>query len=218
MSLRRFADVNRGDSYSNRIRSRRFARFESLLSDIEKPVRILDIGGTNNFWEQRGYAGRDEVEIVTANISAEGQLHGNITPVEMDASRIDFGDDSFDVVFSNSVIEHLRTPDAQEAMAGEVRRLAPRYWVQTPNYWFPVEPHFLTPGWQYLPEDVRVWLLRRWRFGWRGPCPDRDRARELVSEVRLLRRREIVEMFPDAELVTERFGPLAKSFVAVRSQ
>jgi len=217
MSLRRFADVHRDDSYSNRNRARRFARFESLLSAIEEPVRILDVGGTNSFWEQRGYAGRDEVRIFTANISAEEQLHSNITPIEMDASHLDFADDSFDIVFSNSVIEHLRTRDAQEAMAGEVRRLAPRYWVQTPNYWFPVEPHFLTPGWQYLPEDVRVWLLRRRRFGWRGPCPDRARARDLVREVRLLRRREIVEMFPDAELITERFGPLAKSFVAVRA-
>ena len=216
MSLRRFADVHRQDSYSNRNRTRRFARFESLLSEIEKPVRILDIGGTNNFWEQRGYAGRDDTMIVTANISGEDQVHRNITPVDMDASQIEFPDDSFDIVFSNSVIEHLRTRDAQEAMAAEVRRLAPRYWVQTPNYWFPVEPHFLTPGWQYLPEGVRVWLLRRWRFGWRGPCSDADEARHLVSEVRLLRRREMTWMFPEAELVTERFGSLAKSFVAVR--
>jgi hypothetical protein len=101
-------------------------------------------------------------------------------------------------------------------MAKEVRRLAPVYWVQTPNFWFPVEPHFLTPGWQWLPVRARVALLRRHRFGWRGPCADPRQAEAEVREVRLLRSRELRRLFPDATLRLERVGPLVKSFVAVR--
>jgi hypothetical protein len=184
----------------------------------ERPVRILDIGGTNEFWEQRGWADRDDVRIVLINLDAEEQLHPSIEPRAGDATNLsEFPDGAFDVVFSNSVIEHLQTLDRQAAMAAEVKRLAPLYWVQTPNFWFPVEPHFLTPAWHWLPVRARVALLRRRRWGWRGPCPDPREAQELVREVRLMRGAELRRLFPDATLQPEHLGPLVKSFVAVRS-
>jgi hypothetical protein len=115
------------------------------------------------------------------------------------------------------VIEHLETIDRQAAMAAEVRRLAPLYWVQTPNFWFPIEPHFLTPAWHWLPAGLRVALLRRRRWGWRGPCPDPLQAEALVSEVRLMRGNELRRLFPEATLMKERVGPFVKSFVLVRA-
>ena len=120
-------------------------------------------------------------------------------------------------MFSNSVIEHLETYERQAAMAAEVRRLASVYWVQTPNFWFPVEPHFLTPAWHWLPVRARVALLRRRRWGWRGPCPDPVEAEALVREVRLMRAGELKRLFPDATLVTEKIGPFTKSFVALHA-
>jgi hypothetical protein len=101
-------------------------------------------------------------------------------------------------------------------MAREVRRLAPAYWIQTPNYWFPMEPHFLVPGWQYLPERVRVEILTRRGVGWMGRTPDRAKAQEVIREVRLLRQRELKRMFSDATLIPERFGGLVKSWTAAR--
>jgi Methyltransferase domain len=218
--MRRLARADQAGSFSNRRRSRRFEAFERLVAGLEtdrdQPVSILDIGGTNNFWEQRGWAEREDTRIVTVNLAAEPRKHENIEPRVGDATDLhDYADGSFDVVFSNSVIEHLRTFEAQRAMAREVHRLAARHWIQTPNYWFPIEPHYLTPAWHYLPEGVRVALLRRRRFGWRGPCPDEAQARRLVQEIRLMRRRELVALFPQSRIVEERFGPLVKSFVAV---
>jgi hypothetical protein len=102
-------------------------------------------------------------------------------------------------------------------MAAEVRRLAPVYWIQTPNFWFPVEPHFLTPGWHYLPVAARVALLRRRRWGWRGPLPEAAQAEEAVREIRLMRGSELTRMFPEASLERERIGPFVKSFVALRA-
>ena len=220
--LRKLADQSVSGSFSNSRRTRRFEAFARLVDELTRrrpgPVRILDIGGTNSFWENRGWAGRDGVEIVLVNLEAEARVHGNIEPLAGDATDLaQFPDQHFDVVFSNSVIEHLQTYERQAAMAAEVARLAPLYWVQTPNFWFPVEPHFLTPGWHWLPVSVRVALLRRRRFGWRGPCPEEQEAQALVREIRLMRGRELKRLFPDATLRAERIGPLVKSFVAVRS-
>lgn len=220
--MRRLASVDTAGSFSNRSRARRFQAFEALVADVvesrAQTVAVLDIGGTNAFWEHRGWAEREDVRVVTVNLVAERQKHDNIEPRVGNATDLgEFDDESFDVVFSNSVIEHLGTFDAQQAMAHEVHRLAPRHWIQTPNYWFPVEPHFLTPGWHYLPEAARVALIRRRRFGWRGPCPDESQARRNVREIRLLRRSELAALFPHSRIVEERFGPLVKSFVAVRS-
>ena len=220
--LRRFADDEANGSFAHSHRSRRFEAFARLIDDLSKrnvrPVRILDIGGTNAFWEQRGWAGRESVQLVLFNLELEPRLHPNIEARVGDATDLsEFPDGAFDVVFSNSVIEHLESFERQAAMAAEVRRLAPRYWVQTPNFWFPVEPHFLTPGWHWLPARLRIALLRRRRWGWRGPCPDPEQAKALVSEIRLMRRNELRNLFPDAILNEERIGPLVKSFVAARA-
>jgi hypothetical protein len=220
--LRRFADADAKGSFSNSHRSRRFEAFARMIDDLshqlDRPVRILDIGGTNAFWEQRGWAGRESVELVLINLELEPRVYPNIEARVGDATDLsEFADGAFDVVFSNSVIEHLENFERQTAMAAEVQRLASRYWVQTPNFWFPVEPHFLTPGWHWLPAWLRVELLRRRRWGWRGPCPDPERAKALVSEIRLMRRSELRRLFPDATLREERIGPLVKSFVAARA-
>jgi hypothetical protein len=220
--MRTLADADAEASFSNLRRTRRFEAFARLVEDLSqqrsRPVRILDIGGTNSFWEQRGWTGRRDVHVVLVNLEAERSMYENIEPRVGDATDLsEFPDRSFDVVFSTSVIEHLETFERQAAMAAEVRRLAPVYWIQTPNFWFPVEPHFLTPAWHWLPVAVRVALLRRRRWGWRGPCPDADQANQLVREVRLMRGRELRRLFPDATLTPERLGPFVKSFVAVGS-
>jgi Methyltransferase domain len=216
IDIRRLADCDTDTSLSNRMRSRRFELFERMTASIPRPLSILDIGGTNEFWAQRGWAGRDDVTITTVNLTREPQVHPNIHPLVADATDLaDFEDKSFDVAFSNSVIEHLFTARAQEAMARETRRVARAYWVQTPNYWFPMEPHFLVPGWQWLPEPARVAAIRRIRLGWRGPIPDAAEARESVREIRLMRRAELARMFPDATLRPERFGGLVKSWIVL---
>lgn len=88
-----------------------------------------------------------------------------IKSVVGDAARLDYPHDAFDVVFSNSVIEHLGGVDAQRAMAREVQRVASLYYVQTPNRYFPIEPHFLFPCAQFLPRSARIWIASQWKFG-----------------------------------------------------
>jgi hypothetical protein len=101
-------------------------------------------------------------------------------------------------------------------MAAEIRRLAPIYYIQTPNYWFPIEPHYLFPGWHWLPKRLRVAVLRRRKVGHWGPHPEPTDAWMKVDEVRMLSAKEMRELFPDAELVKEPIGPLVKSWIAIR--
>jgi hypothetical protein len=212
--LRSLADDERPTSISNRLRSRRFQLFEELVHTLPRPLRILDIGGVNDFWEQRGWAGREDVQITTLNLTEEPQRHPNIRSVAGNATNLaQYADGSFDVAFSNSVIEHLFTHDAQAAMAREVRRVARAYWVQTPSFWFPVEPHFLVPGWQWLPVRARVAIIQRRSCGWRGRTPDRETAEKVVREVRLMRRGELRRLFPGGTIVPERIAGLTKSYV-----
>src|ERR687893_2869936 len=91
-ALRRLADAGADGSFSNSRRSRRFEAFAQLVERLperaERPVRILDIGGTNSFWEQRGWAGREDVEIVLVNLEAEARMHPNIEPRAGDATNL----------------------------------------------------------------------------------------------------------------------------------
>jgi hypothetical protein len=200
---------------SDWMRARRMRAFDDLINRRPRPIRILDIGGTTSFWESRGWAGREEYQIVTVNLQKEERRYHNIEPRSGDATDLrEYGDRSFDVAFSNSVIEHLFTYEKQAAMAAEVQRVGSAYWVQTPNFWFPIEPHFQVPGWQWMPRSLRVAIVRRRRCGWRGPSPDKAQAEALVDEVRLLSGREMRSLFPKALLYKERFCGFVKSWVA----
>lgn len=208
--------MNAAHRLSQRMRARRFERFRALISGLDKPLRILDVGGTNGFWEAAGYAGSEELQVTLLNLTAEERKHSNIETRAGSATDLEpYADGTYDVVFSNSVIEHLFTLEDQLRMAQQIQRVAPSYWVQTPNYWFPVEPHFHFVGWQWLPVAARVAILRRKRCGWRGRTPDPVRARELVTEVRLMTRSELARAFPGARLEAERFAGLVKSWIAI---
>jgi len=214
--MRQLANDENRSSFSNRLRNRRFQLFEAFAARLPRPVTILDVGGTNAFWEQRGWAGCGEFQITTLNLFAEEKRHGNIHPIAGDATNLaGFAEQSFDVVFSNSVIEHLFTLENQRQMATEIQRVGKAYWVQTPNFWFPMEPHFHFPGWQWLPVDARVAMIQRRRCGWRGPCADPVRARALVEEVRLMTKSELSSVFPGAKLVPEWFCGFVKSWTVI---
>jgi len=213
-ALRRLADGNQPNSFSNRMRDRRFRLFESLVESLPAPVRIIDIGGTSAFWVLRGWDRRRDVRIVVVNLFEQPQQARNIVPRVGDATNLQqFPAGSFDIAFSNSVIEHLYTFANQQRMAGEMMRVGNAVWLQTPNYWFPMEPHFHVPGWQWLPRSARVHLLKRFRCGWRGPTGDTASAERLVDEVRLLTRRELEALFPAASIVPEHFAGLVKSWI-----
>jgi hypothetical protein len=213
--LFRPADNRRADSLANRFRRRRFRFFQSLLEPLPRPVRILDVGGTEDFWRQMGADGDTQLEVTLFNLTPAHARAGEMPAIAGDARDLSrFDDGEFDVVFSNSVIEHLSDRIGQKRMAAEVRRVGPRYFVQTPNRYFPIEPHFMVPGFQFLPLSARVALVRRFALGYHDALPDPEAARRAVTEIRLLDERELRELFPGALIYRERVLALTKSLIA----
>jgi hypothetical protein len=163
-----------------------------------------------------GFAVSSHVEIVLLNLTAQAVAHEHMRAVAGNAADMSmFRDGEFDVVLSNSVIEHLPSLELQRRMAFEVRRVGRRHWVQTPNRRFPLEPHFLFPFFQYLPVPARVALLRRMNLGWYPRQPDPEAARAEVVSVRLMTYRELRVLFPGSRIVGEHAFGLLKSFVVV---
>jgi hypothetical protein len=114
------------------------------------------------------------------------------------------------------VIEHVGLWRDQHRMADEIRRLAPRYFVQTPNFWFPVEPHFRLPLIHWLPEPWRAAIVTRRACGFYPRARNHDEARHILDDARLLDAGAMAALFPDAAIERERFAGFTKSLIAVR--
>jgi hypothetical protein len=208
--------MGRLDRASARFRGRRMRRF-IVEFGITRETRVLDIGGTPYNWALAPATPR--LTLLNLPRAFEPPMPG-VDWVAADGCALPFADGAFDVVFSNSVIEHLTSNERQQTFAREVARVGKRYWVQTPNRWFPVETHLLTPFVHYLPKRWQGNLVRRWT-GWAaltGIEGERKRfyIEHYLADIRLLSRREMRGLFPKATIVAERFLGMTKSLIAVR--
>ena len=189
---------------------------KGLDKGLPRPLKVIDVGGTEDFWRKMGITGEEGLEITLLNLSAvKTELPGFVGLAGDARNMSQFPDQAFDVAFSNSVIEHVGGWADQQAMAAGMRRVGKRIFLQTPNRNFPIEPHFLFPFFQFLPVGWRIWLLMHFRLGWYPRHAGRESALQAVESVRLLTRHELRTLFPGATIVRERFMGLTKSFVVV---
>ncbi len=195
-------------------RRRRMRRFEQVFHPNAQ-TRILDVGGTRHAWDL--VASRPHVTLLNLDRVALGDAErGRFAAVTASGLRLPHADDSFDIAFCNSVIEHVGAREEQAALAEQLRRVARGLWVQTPARGFWIEPHLLTPFFHFLPRAWQRRLVRNFTvWGWLTR-PDPRRARAIVDQTRLLSYREFAALFPDCEIRRERFLGWTKSYVAVR--
>lgn len=186
----------------------RFPSFEEM--------HVVDLGGDTRFWLASDVRPA-HVTIVDLYPGPLKDPEPWMSVIQGDACRAETIRGSFDLAFSNSLIEHVGGPRYRQDMADVVRSVAPRYWVQTPYRYFPLEPHFLMPGFQHLPLTARAWLFEHWPLTEkaRRDIPA-ERHLEFVNSHDLLSITEMRALFPDGELIRERVGPLIKSLVAVK--
>ena len=208
MSLKKiFKDIaDSKNSFAHNLRRNRFELFKKFLAPIiakKSIISVLDVGGTVAFWERMEFANKENVEITLLNLAEQNVGPGqNVKCLVGDGCDMASSNDrEFDVVFSNSVIEHVGTFEKQRQMAREIRRVGANYFVQTPNYWFPFEPHFMVIGFQYLPVKTRAFLIRRFSLGWFDKVADYNESIKVASSIRLLRRREMEKLFPGATII-----------------
>ena len=181
------------------------------------PLTILDVGGRPQYWEMMtaDLSIPQEFAITLLNVEVQSATQPGFTCLVGDGRAMpQFAEKQFDIVYSNSTIEHVSSFADQQRMASEIRRVGRRYCIQTPNRFFPIEPHFLFPFFQFLPLELRIWLLQHFNLGWYGRQPKRQDAVSEVTEIRLLTRTEMITLFPEAIIYEEKYLGLVKSFVA----
>lgn len=205
--------VAKDTSVAERMRRRRWEFIRMHLPDLPE-MNVLDLGGTMHWWL---HAPVRPHHVTVVNLIAAKEELPWLTTVIGDACHADelFDGQSFDLVFSNSLIEHVGGHKARAALADSVRLMAPRYIVQTPYRYFPIEPHWMFPGMQFLPLPVRRRIAPRWPLGHtRGWC-DPQALNEVMS-TELIGATEMRTYFPDGRLYWERFLGLPKSMTIIR--
>ncbi len=177
-----------------RARARRHERFFPLAR-LPAGGTVLDVGcGVLGLRAQE-----PELAITGLDVLERPSYPGPFVRADP-AEGLPFADDEFDLVYCSSVVEHV-PPARREAFAAELRRVGRGWFVQTPAFGFPLEPHSLLPGAHWLPVPLR---RQYWRLGAAGGW----------EEISLLRRAELEALFGPA--LPERFGPLVKSWVSIR--
>ena len=200
------------NSLGNQFRQKRLKFFLKKFENLNKPVTILDIGGKINFWENRGLAGNENYKITVLNINIEKSSYSNIKCIIGNAINLsEFKNQSFDIVHSNSVIEHLYNIDNQKKMASEVTRVGKKYVIQTPNKYFFIEPHYLLPFFQFLPNSLKFFILTKTKMS-RLKKWDKKLAKQYIDEIRLMNFNEIKTLFPNCKVYFEKFLGMNKSF------
>jgi hypothetical protein len=195
----------------NRFRHQRFRRFQELLMP-SKASRILDVGGSALTWLGSGL----ESAVTILNTSPPDRSVDGFSYVRGDACDLsDFPDKSFDIVFSNSVVEHVGDFFRQRLMAEEARRVGKGFWVQTPNKHFPIEIHFLFPYLQYMPRFLQRQIARWWPFSF-SKTLGLDPIWE-IEHIWLLDKKRMQLLFPDGKIIEEKFLGITKSIIAYRS-
>lgn len=168
-------------------RAKEFANRFPIVFDPQ--ANILDVGGEAFPWVEIKPAAR-----VTILNKARPQSLPKQCPwefVEGDGTNLQYSDASFDLVFSNSVIEHVGDAQAQKKFAGELLRVGKKIYCQTPSKWFFVEPHLVAVGIHWLPFSIARKLVRFGSMWGLLKKPDQATIDSFLRSIRLLTEQEV---------------------------
>lgn len=198
-------------------RSQRLRLFERTFA-ISERTRILDVGGSPEIWSFSNLKPQLTILNMPSALATPSE-HRNL--VGADGRMLPFSDGAFDIVFSNSVIEHVGNREDQRLFAREVSRVGKNYWIQTPNRQFPFEHHVMLPAIHFLPKRWQGVVVSRFT-GWEHvvhPTADerRNYLHHFLHELNLLDAADMEALFPEANVIKERFLGIPKSLIAVRS-
>lgn len=113
-----------------KFRAARSRHVRDLINDIfarRGRVRILDLGGSPEYWQvfPEGYLASRNATVSLLNLYPQQIDSGPFIAIAGDACAVNAENQSYDLVHSNSVIEHVGSAENMERFAAEVRRLAP---------------------------------------------------------------------------------------------
>jgi hypothetical protein len=209
------------DIYYRLFRIWRFKRFQQFVQTLQptSQTTILDIGGYPQTWTAHPPIAKSItcINLHKFDWDPSSAPEHHIRVEFGDACQLPYEDASFDIVFSNSVIEHVGTWENQQAFATELQRVGKKFWVQTPAFECPIEVHYLAPFVHWLPQSwqrAAVSYLTPWSWIQR---PSEAEIDEMFATIRPLRDSEMRVLFPDAVIAKEYLaGFIPKSHIAFR--
>ncbi|QUQ66354.1 class I SAM-dependent methyltransferase [Kutzneria sp. CA-103260] len=203
---------NNPRSLSARARAKRWdelmRRFPSLAE-----MRVLDLGGLPDFWRKSAVR---PAHVTTVNLSSADADEPWLNHIVGDACEpAGLAGTEFDLVVSNSLLEHVGGYARRRQLADVIHSYAKRHWVQTPYRYFPIEPHWAFPGLQFLPVSARAAAIRVWPLG-HAKAEGWAASADAVLATELLSLTEMRLLFPDSDIWHEKAAGLTKSLVAIR--
>lgn len=197
----------------------RSKRLKQLYAQFEigNATRILDLGGSLYWWDLAKKMGYPVPDVTIMNLyQGPENLPPGIKWMVGDGKYLPFDGAAFDLVFSNSVIEHLGDWESQRLFANEIMRVGTKHYIQTPNRYFFIEPHLIAPFIHWLPQKIQFKLLRNFTVWGVLTRPSQEQCRNFLHEVRLLTESEMVRLFPDSKIIKEKFCGLTKSIISIK--
>lgn len=219
--------------FSHISRQKRIKHFLKSFN-LNSKTKLLDLGASNGEYTSKLIKGTKlkKKNIYIADIDKKSleqanKNYGFKTILLKENQKIKFKDKYFDIVFSNSVIEHvtLKKKDIwnikssrkfkeesfanQRKFANEIIRLGKNFYVQTPNKYFLLETHSWLPFIQYLPRFVLIPFIKFMNKFW---------IKKTQPDWNLLDKKDMKKLFPSSRILYEKFLFLNKSIIAVKNK
>jgi SAM-dependent methyltransferase len=203
-------------------RRKRLAELLRIYPDIES-YSVLDVGGRPFMWNLlKEYYDVVPDRLVLLNTPSETALpeSDDYSVKIADGCNLPYSDKSFDLVFSNSVIEHVGQKEEMIQFSKECERVGHNIYIQTPNRWFPVDAHLGVAFIHWLPRPLYKklsFLSLRYPFTINNPTQKRDFDLEFETTY-LLTLKQLERLFPQKRIISEKFLFFIKSFIVVSQQ
>jgi hypothetical protein len=220
---KRISNYNDLNSFGSRMRKRRSQLLLPMILEVFREkgkVEIIDVGGTRTYWNiiPVDLLRAQNVKITIVNfpdteMSFDDPIFSFVAGDGRNLSNFD--DNAFDIAHSNSVLEHVGNWEDMRRFAGEIARVGRKYFVQTPSFWFPIEPHCMVPFFHWLPTSIRIQLVLRFELGNWKKATNLSEAKRIVESAQLLTIKKMRAIFSDAIIHTE-WLLFPKSHIAIR--
>jgi hypothetical protein len=215
-------NFNINELYAKIFKVWRRKRFNIFLNKISPTTEmsLLDVGGYPGNWTQYKPVVKclDILNIHPIELAKADCSHYNMRAMIGDGCKLDLPNNAYDIVFSNSVIEHVGSYENQKAFASEVRRAGKSLWIQTPAYECLIEPHYLAPFIHWLPKKWQKKLIRNFTIRGLLDQPTSVEVDNMVETTRLISFKEFKNLFPDCEILIEKMlFIIPKSYIAIRN-
>jgi SAM-dependent methyltransferase len=184
-------------------------------------MKILDVGAEINPNSDRGlqlidsYSWKNNIYVV--NILPEHVLcikkrYPQVNAVVGDACKLPWPDKYFDIVYSNAVIEHVGDFTRQRQMASEIMRVGKRWFVSTPNRWYPFEFHLRLPFVTWFPGEAYLSAARVVRY---NHARGKYTFGNCRANFRLMTTKELKICFPNSRVIKNRVTFMAETLIAI---